>query len=99
MKYRPGFPRRFDSIEAARAHCQDFFGWYNDVHRHGGLGLHTTADIHYGRALAVQAARADILAAAYAAHPERFVRKPPTPPDIPNGSWINPPELKEAATQ
>ena len=23
LKYRPGFPRRFDSIEAARAHCQD----------------------------------------------------------------------------
>ena len=56
LKYRPGFPRRFDSIEAARAHCQDFFGWYNDQHRHGGLGLHTAADIHYGRAAAVQPA-------------------------------------------
>ena len=55
LKYRPGFPRRFDSIEAARAHCQDFFPWYNDQHRHGGLGLHTAADIHYGRAAAVQA--------------------------------------------
>jgi putative transposase len=99
LKYRPGFPRRFDSIEAARAHCQDFFPWYNDEHRHGGLGLHTAADIHYGRAEAVQAARAIILAAAYADHPERFVRKPPAPPAIPDGSWINPPEQKEAATQ
>jgi putative transposase len=99
LKYRPGFPRRFDSIEAARAHCQDFFPWYNDEHRHGGLGLHTAADIHYGRAEAVQAARAVILAAAYAGHPERFVRKPPAPPAIPDGSWINPPEQKEAATQ
>jgi len=34
-----------------------------------------------------------------AAHPERFVRKPPAPPAIPDGSWINPPEQKEAATQ
>ena len=25
LKYRPGFPARFASIEAARAHCQDFF--------------------------------------------------------------------------
>ena len=33
LKYRPGFPRRFDSIEAARAHWQDFFGWYNDAPR------------------------------------------------------------------
>jgi putative transposase len=99
LKYRPGFPRRFDSIEAARAHCQEFFPWYNNEHRHGGLGLHTAADIHYGRAQAVQAARASILAAAYDAHPERFVRKPPTPPRIPDSSWINPPKPKEAATQ
>jgi putative transposase len=58
LKYRPGFPRRFSSIEAARAHCQDFFGWYNNQHRHGGLGLHTAADVHYGRAAAAQEARA-----------------------------------------
>ena len=37
LKYRPGFPGRFDSIEAARAHCQDFFGWYNDEHRSPGF--------------------------------------------------------------
>jgi putative transposase len=99
LKYRPGFPRRFDSIEAARAHCQGFFPWYNHEHRHGGLGLHTAADIHYGRAADVQAARARVLTAAYHAHPERFVRKPPAPPSIPDGSWINPPDQKEAATQ
>ena len=58
LKYRPDFPARFASIEAARAHCQDFFPWYNNEHRHGGLGLHTAADVHYGRAAAVQAARA-----------------------------------------
>jgi putative transposase len=99
LKYRPGFPRRFDSIEAARAHCQDFFPWYNDEHRHGGLGLHTAADVHYGRAADVRAARARVLTAACHAHPERFVRKPPAPPSIPDSSWINPPEQKEATTQ
>jgi putative transposase len=99
LKYRPGFPRRFDSIEAARAHCQDFFPWYNNEHRHGGLGLHTAADVHHGRAAAVQAARAGVLSAAYTAHPERFVRNPPAPPAVPNGSWINPPQQKEATTQ
>jgi putative transposase len=102
-KFRPGLLRRVDSIEAARAHCQDFFGWYNDQHRHGGLGLHTAADFHYGQAAAVQAARALVLAGAYHAHPERFVRKLPAPPAIPAGSWINPPadrqEQKEAAAR
>ena len=99
LKYRPGFPRRFGSIETARAHCQDFFSWYNNQHRHGGLGLHTAADVHHGRAAAVRAARAQVLTTAYLAHPERFVRSPPAPPDLPAGSWINPPEQKETATQ
>ena len=99
LKYRPGFPARFASIEDARAHCQDFFRWYNDEHRHGGLGLHTAADVHHGHAAAIQAARADVLTAAYLQHPERFVRHPPAPPELPVSAWINPPEQKEAATQ
>jgi putative transposase len=99
LKYRPGFPARFGSIEAARAHCQEFFAWYNNGHHHGGLGLHTAADIHHGHAPAVQAARAQVLDAAYTAHPERFVSKPPAPPKLPGTSWINPPQEKEAATQ
>jgi putative transposase len=99
LKYRPDFPARFASIEAARAHCQHFFRWYNNEHRHGGLGLHTPADVRHGNAGTVRAYRADVLTAAYQAHPERFVRKPPAPPVIPAAAWINPPEHKEAAAQ
>jgi putative transposase len=99
LKYRPDFPARFASIEAARAHCQRFFPWYNQEHRHTGLGLHTAADIHHGRAQAIQAARADVLTAAYAAHPERFVRQPPAPPRLPAVSWINRPDQKETTAQ
>jgi putative transposase len=98
LKYRPAFPGRFSSIEAAREHCQAFFPWYNTHHRHSGLGLHTAANVHHGTARAVQAARARVLSTAYHQHPERFVSKPPTPPALPATSWINPPE-KEAATQ
>jgi putative transposase len=83
LKYRPYFPGRFTSIEHARAHCQEFFRWYNDEHRHGGLGLHAAADVHHGHAAAVQAARADVLTTAYHAHPERFVRKPQHRRDCP----------------
>jgi putative transposase len=99
LKYRPDFPARFGSIEAARAHCQDFFHWYNTQHRHSGLGLHTPADIHHGTAAAIQARRARVLTAAYHQHPERFVSKPPTPPELPATSWINQPAQKEAAAQ
>jgi putative transposase len=91
LKYRPNFPRRFDSIEGARAHCREFFAYYNEVHRHSGLGLHTPADVHHGHAQAVQAQRARVLTAAYDAHPERFVHRPPAPPALPSAAWINPP--------
>jgi putative transposase len=99
LKYRPDFPGRFDSIEAARRHCQIFFGWYNDDHRHGGLGLHTPADIHYGTAEAVRDKRAAVLTNAYQTHPERFTGKPPEPPRLPTGSWINPPDQPKEITQ
>ena len=91
MKYRPDFPSRFDSIEHARAHCQRFFAWYNQQHRHQGIGLMTPADVHYGRAPAITDARSKVLDAAYAANPERFVRKPPEPPKLATSSWINRP--------
>ena len=92
LKHRPEFPDRFGSFEDAHAFCTRFFGWYNGEHRHSGIGFHTPADVHYGRAELVQAQRATVLEAAYAAHPERFVRKPPTPPQLPTAAWINKPE-------
>jgi putative transposase len=99
LKYRPDFPASFTSIEAARVYCQAFFAWYNEEHRHSGLGLHTPADVHYGTAEAVREKRAGVLDAAYAAHPERFVRKPPTPPKLPTIAAINPPQQKEEPAQ
>jgi putative transposase len=91
LKYRPDFPARFESLEAARAFCQTFFPWYNHEHRHAGLGLLTPAVVHTGRAESVHAARQTVLAGAYARHPERFVRRPPAPPPLPTAAWINPP--------
>jgi putative transposase len=99
LKYRPGFPARFGSIEDARAFCRTFFTWYNTEHRHSGIGLLTPATVHAGRAPEVRAARATVLAQAYAVHPERFVRRPPTPPDLPTAVWINPPVRKETEPQ
>ena len=97
MKYRPDFPDRFGALEHAHAHCTDFFAWYNTQHRHSGLGLHTPHDVHLGLAAGRQAARALVLAAAYAARPERFVRQMPTPPALPSAAWINPPKLLTAS--
>ena len=97
LKYRPGFPQRFDSIEQARAFCRHFFAWYNQQHRHSGIGLMTPATVHHGHAGVTHTARRAVLDAAYAARPERFVRHPPQPPALPTAAWINKPATEEAA--
>ena len=99
MKYRPEFPERFGCYADAHTFCSRFFRWYNDEHRHSGIGFHTPADVHYGRAEAVREKRAIVLNDAYAIHPERFVRKPPQPPALPTAVWINEPEEDPATTQ
>jgi len=45
----------------------------------------------------VRAQRARVLTAAYAAHPERFVKGRPQPADLPTAVWINPPVKKATA--
>jgi putative transposase len=97
LKYRPEFPARFDDIEHARAHCRQFFRWYNGEHRHSGIGLMTPAAVHHGQGPALHAARSVVLDTAYHRHPERFVRKPPVPPELPTAAWINKPDTEEVA--
>jgi putative transposase len=95
LKYRPEFPKRFGSIEDARQFCGHFFNWYNAEHRHTGIGLLTPEMVHYGMAKKVIEERQKTLDLAYAAHPERFVKKSPAPPELPINVWINPPGKKE----
>lgn len=99
MKYRPDYPDRFGGPEDARNWGRGFFGWYNFEHHHTGLGLMTPAVVHYGQALQVQARRQRVLEAAYAAHPERFVRGRPAAPTAPEAAWINKPKTQELARQ
>jgi len=94
LKYRPGFPDRFGSIQDGRSFCQDFFPWYNCEHRHSGIGLLTPEMVHYGKAEAVTSRRRIVLASAFDAHPERFVRGLPVPPPLPEAAWINKPKVE-----
>lgn len=91
VKYRPEFPDRFGSIEDARAIGHALFDWYNNAHHHSGLRYLTPADVHYGRAAAILERRHRTRLAAYAAHPERFVRGRPDLETLPEAVWINPP--------
>jgi putative transposase len=96
MKYRPDYPDRFGSQADARAWAQNFFPWYNDEHYHTALGLLTPADVHYGRAATVIAARQQVLQRAYEQHPDRFVKGLPVHPALPSAVWINPPKATSA---
>jgi hypothetical protein len=99
LKYRPGFPKRFGCIEDARAFLNEFFRWYNNEHRHGGIGMMTPHHMHMGTAKEVRDERAKVLNTAYEMHPERFVRRAPAPPRLPLAAWINKPKsCSEAAT-
>jgi putative transposase len=91
LKHHPAFPDRFGSIQDARSFCQGFFRWYNHDHYHSGIGLLTPADVHFGRAEQVIVARQAVLGDAYAAYPERFVRKAPASARLPEVVWINKP--------
>ena len=91
LKYHPGFPGRFPDIAAATDFCRSFFPWYNTEHRHAGIAMLTPDDVHHDRAPTVLARRERTLEAAWANHPERFVRGVPKPSPLPEQVWINPP--------
>lgn len=101
MKYAPEFPRRFGSLTEAREFMTEFVQWYNHEHRHGGIGLHTPADVHYGLAANKARDRDAVLAAARAQHPTRFGGTIRTPKilDLPEAVWINPPKQTENTEQ
>jgi len=105
LKYRPDYPDRFESLDQARQWTSAFFDWYNNHHHHSNLGLMTPATVHAGLDAQLTVQRQQVLHAAYAAHPERFVNGIPSPPQLAEAVWINPPlsgllpEQAETATQ
>jgi hypothetical protein len=98
LKYRPDYPDEFEGEFHARQWARDFFRWYNQEHHHTGLALMTPATVHYGQAETVREKRQEVLNAAYAAHPERFVGGRPTPPRLPEEVWVNQPRKEHEET-
>ena len=95
LKYRPGYPVCFGSIEDARSFCREFFTWYNIEHRHSGIAMVTPENVHYNSHQEVLNARSLTLAQAYQDHPERFVKGVPTVHQVPTEVWINKPNTFE----
>ena len=96
LKYSPGFPERFGSIQDAREFCQRFFLWYNRVHKHSGIGLMTPEQVHYGQAQQILEQRTVVLESAFKDHTKRFKGKMPKPFPLPKAAWINKPDESQA---
>jgi putative transposase len=90
LKYHPDYPQRFSSIQDARSWCRAFFDWYSHTHYHSSIGYLRPADFHARRHREILQHRQEILDTAYAAHPERFHRRP-QPDAPPSKAWINRP--------
>jgi len=101
LKYAPVFPERFASLADARQFMTDFVAWYNECHRHSGIGMYTPSQVHHGRHHAVRARREAALATARSAHPERFGRHERLPKILylPDQVWINKPEQPQDEQQ
>lgn len=95
LKYAPVFPDRFAALAQARAFMTEFVTWYNNCHRHSGIGLHTPAEVHHDRHHAVRAGREQTLTTARTANPERFTTTNVLPKilDLPDHAWINQPQV------
>ncbi len=46
MKYRPGYPKVFTDLDAARAYITEYVSWYNHEHKHSGIALFSPEQVH-----------------------------------------------------
>ena len=90
-----GLSRAFRQHRGRARLLRRFLRRYNGEHHRSGIGLNTPNDVHYGRAQQVREARARVLIAAHAAHPERFVHGAPEAPELTTAVWINKPSVDQ----
>ena len=76
LKYTAGYPKYFSGLEHARSWMADFVNWYNDKHRHSGIGYITPNQRHSGEGKIVMKKRNAALLKAFSSKPERWSRKP-----------------------
>lgn len=79
MKYRPDYPRAFETLEAARVYVDDYVAWYNAEHKHSGIALFSPAQVADGTWRQAWKRRDEALQRYYDTHPERFRHRPSTP--------------------
>lgn len=73
LKYRPWYPQKaFANLAAARGWVDGFVEWYNEEHKHSGIGFVTPSERHSGRDIAILEQRKVVYEAARKENPERW---------------------------
>ena len=91
-------PTRFNGMLAEIwARHGRIFTWYNQQHRHSGIGMMTPESVHTGRAAEIRKLRQTTLDSAYERTPSRFKNRPPRQAKLPTAAWINPPAKEKKA--
>lgn len=76
LKYRPELPvKPFESLLTARRWAAEMAHWYNDEHRHSGIGFVTPTQRHAGQDQDMLKQRAQVYATARQNHPERWSKE------------------------
>jgi putative transposase len=97
LKYVPQWPSSgFNTLEEARSWVSKFTHWYNEEHRHSGIGYVTPMQRHQGEDRELLARRDEVYRAAKSANPNRWSGK------TRNWQWketvtLNPEREKQAA--
>lgn len=75
LKLTAGYPRCFKEIEEARVWVKKFVTWYNNEHRHSGIGYVTPMQRHTGEDIEIFARREKTYEGAREKHPERWAKE------------------------
>jgi len=92
LKYVPNFPERFGCLQDTKVFFNRLFKWYNQDHKHSGIGYFSPNEVHTGADKKLKIVRDATLVKAWKAHPERFVNGKPEAKMAPATVWINKPE-------
>ena len=99
MKYRPGYPEVFASLEEAKAWVSEFVTWYNKEHKHSGIKFQTPYDRHTGKASEKAGKRAEVYQKAKEQHPERWGSRSTRNWQLPVEVWLNPEQSGDQETE
>ena len=91
LKYSPGYPIHFQSMEVADAFLNTFYKWYNEEHFHSGIKCLTPVDVHYGTQIKTIENRKIVMNEAKKKNPNRFLGNQSTPCIFNEPVYINKP--------